>query len=115
MLQTLARDEPQSADLWTRLADVAERAGRHEQAVEAYGHVIALRPEDASGHLGAASALLRAHRLEEAREHAERAAFLAPEGDGRLRGSAHELLAAIALARRDAPAARGRSRAGAAG
>jgi tetratricopeptide (TPR) repeat protein len=64
-----------------------------------------LRPEDASGHLGAASALVRARRLDEAREHAELAVFLAPESDGRLRGSAHELLATIALARRDPPAA----------
>jgi tetratricopeptide (TPR) repeat protein len=98
-------DEPESADIWTRLAEVAERAGRHELAIDAYGHVLALRPEDPSGHLGAASALLRARRLEDAREHAERAAFLSPEGDGRLRGSAHELLANIALARRDAPEA----------
>jgi choline-sulfatase len=104
-LQTLLRDEPESADVWTRLAEVAERTGRHEQAIDAYAHVLALRPEDASGHLGAASAFLRARRLEEAREHAERAALLSPEGDGRLRGSAHELLANIALARRDAPEA----------
>jgi arylsulfatase A-like enzyme/Tfp pilus assembly protein PilF len=105
LFQTLLRDDPDSADVWTRLAEVAERAGRHEQAIDAYGRVVALRPEDASGHLGAASALLRARRPEEARGYAERAAFLAPEGESRLRGSAHELLANIALAQRDAPAA----------
>jgi arylsulfatase A-like enzyme/Tfp pilus assembly protein PilF len=105
LLQTLLRDEPDWVDVWTRLAEVAERAGRHEQAIDAYGRVLALRPQDASGHLGAASALLHARRLDEAREQAELAAFQAPEGDGRLRSSAHELLASIALARRDAPAA----------
>ncbi len=105
LLQTLLRRDPEWAEVWTRLAEVAERAGRHEQAIDAYGRVLALRPEDAGGHLGAASSLLRARRLDEAREQAELSASLAPEADGRLRGSAHELLATIAMARHDGRAA----------
>jgi arylsulfatase A-like enzyme len=106
ILQGLLRDDSESADARARLAAVAERSGQYELAVDAHTRVIALRPEEASAYLGAATALWRLRRFDEARQHAERAASLAGGGDVRLRGAAHELLARIALGRRDAGTAR---------
>src|SRR5262249_40792586 len=66
----------------------------------------ALDPSWPDGHLGAASALLRLHRLDEARERAARAAEAAGDANAPSRAAAHTLLAKIALARRDEDAAR---------
>ena len=106
VLQKLLRDDPQSADAWMRLGMVADRSGRHELAYDAYRRVTVLRPDDAGGHLGVATVLWRLRRLEEAWQQGRLAASLAREDDRRLRGSLHELLARIAVGRRDSPAAR---------
>jgi choline-sulfatase len=102
-LQALVRRDPLNADLWSRLGALAFASGRYEQTVGAYERFVALRPNEADGYLGAAAALLRLRRLENAQDHAELATMAA---NPRARASAHELLAKIALARRDAPTAR---------
>jgi tetratricopeptide (TPR) repeat protein len=56
--------------------------------------VIKRDPKDAGSLIGAGSGLLRLGQLDEAQKHAELAVSIAP-------GGAHELLAKIALARRD--------------
>jgi arylsulfatase A-like enzyme/predicted Zn-dependent protease len=106
LLQQILRDDPEMADVWSQLAVFATRIDRHEQAADAYKHYIALKPDDPSGYIGAAAALLKLHRLDEARAHAQLAADVARATDRRSRGSAHELLAKIALARHDTDAAR---------
>ena len=105
LLRAILRDEPAMADIWMELASFAVNAGRFDQAVEGYKRALALQPDDAAAHLGAAAALLRLRKLEEARQHAALAAD-ASEDDRRSRAAAQELLARIALARRDAATAR---------
>jgi arylsulfatase A-like enzyme/Flp pilus assembly protein TadD len=91
--QVLA-DDPGMTDVWLQLAEVYVRQGRSEDAVRAYGEAITRNPKDPGSLIGAAGQLLRLGRLDEARKHGELAVPLAPAG-------AHEILAKIALARRD--------------
>jgi choline-sulfatase len=114
LLQQIVREDPGMADVWSQLAAFAGRADRMELAVDAYKHYIELKPADPGGYLGAAAALFKQRKLEDARAHAELAAEMAggeagerkPSGDARSKAAAHELLARIALARHDAEAAR---------
>jgi len=106
LLRQILRNEPELAGVWDQLAVFAIRADRWDQAIDAYKHFIELRPSDASGYIAAANALLKVRRLEEARRHAVLAASVADEHDGRLRASAHELLANIALIRHEPGVAR---------
>jgi tetratricopeptide (TPR) repeat protein len=105
LLRSILRGHPDLSDVWTTLAEVGARAGRHELAVDAYRRLSLLRPDDAGAQLDAAIALMRLRRWEDARRHAELAAA-ATESDAKVLGTAHELLARIALARRDPAAAR---------
>lgn len=91
--QVLA-DDPGMTDVWLQLAEVYVRQGMMEEAAHAYGEVIRRNPKDAGSLIGAAGALLRLGRLDEARKHAELAVAVSPAG-------AHEMLAKIALARHD--------------
>src|SRR5262245_11688586 len=119
LLQQIVHEDPGMADVWSQLAAFAGRADRLDLAVDAYKHYIELKPSDPNGYLGAAAALLKQRRLEDARAHAELGAQMAGEppsesggagaagGDrARSRAAAHEMLARIALARHDAAAAR---------
>lgn len=106
LLQQILRDDPEMADVWNQLATFAIRSDRFDLAIDAYKHFIELKPSEPAGYIGAAAALLRVKKLDEAREHARLAADVAPERDGRSRASAHELLAKIALARHDTDDAR---------
>jgi len=91
--EVLAED-PGMTDVWLQLAEVYVRQGLSEDAVHAYGEAITRNPKDPGSLIGAAGQLLRLGRLDEARKHGELAVPLAPAG-------AHEILAKIALARRD--------------
>jgi arylsulfatase A-like enzyme/tetratricopeptide (TPR) repeat protein len=106
LLDAILRQHPEMPDVWHQLGEFAVGAGRLERAVEAHRREAALRPDDPSGHLGAAAALLRLLRFEDARQQAELAADVASATDRGSRASAHELLARIAVARRDAVTAR---------
>lgn len=90
LYRELLRDDPGMTDVWLQLADVLIRRGLTGDAVEAYREVLKRNPKDPAGLTGAASALLRLGRLREARAHAELARDVAP-------GTAHELLARIAI------------------
>jgi choline-sulfatase len=90
--------DPEMADVWLQLAQVLTRAGLTAEAVDAYRKVIALNPSDPGSLIGAGAGLLRLNRLDEAEAHARLAIAHAPAG-------AHELLAKIALARKDAAGA----------
>ena len=110
LLQQILSEDAEMVDVWGQLATFAIRIDRFDQAADAYSHVMMLRPADPSGYLGAATTLLKLHKLDEAAEHAELAAQVAPEPDRRSRASAHEMLAKIALARKDTDAARKEAR-----
>jgi choline-sulfatase len=110
LLQNVIKDDPGVVEVWSRLAADAMRIERYEQAADAYARGCDLDPSDASAFLGAASALLELRRLDEARDRAAAALDVAGERDLRTRAAAHELLARIALARRDADEAREQAR-----
>jgi tetratricopeptide (TPR) repeat protein len=105
-LQQILADDPEMPELWSQLAGYALRIDRFDLAADAFKHFAALRPSASDGYLGAATALLRQRKLEEARAMAAQAVDVAPDGDRKSRASAHELLARIAVARRDTEAAR---------
>ena len=107
-LRAIVRGAPGMADVWAELAAVAERAGRYDTAVDAYRRVIALEPDAVAGRIGLAGALLRARRLDEARQQAEQAAVVADVADTQplVKARARELLARIALASHDPGSAR---------
>ena len=106
LLQQILRDDPEMADVWSQLAVFATRLDRFDLSVDAYKHYIVLKPEEPTAYIGAAAGLLKLRKLDEAREHASLAAAVAAEGDRRSKASAHEMLAKIALAKRDTDAAR---------
>jgi tetratricopeptide (TPR) repeat protein len=105
LLQQVLRDEPNAARVWSDLGHVATLAERYAVALDAYQRVIGLQPLDARGYLGAAGAALKAHKLDEAQQQAEQAVEAAGP-NSRPAAESHALLAAIALARHDADAAR---------
>ena len=105
IFQKILHDEPAAARIWGELGDVAMLAGRYAAALDAYQRVITLEPIETAGYLGAASASLKARRLEDAQQHAEQAVEAAGVDVHRL-AEAHALVATIALARHDADAAK---------
>ncbi len=109
-LETLLRQHPRLAIVWHELGDIAMGAGRFDRAVDAYRHAAALRPGGPEDHLSAATALLRLRRLDESRQQAEFAVMTAATEDRASRAAAHELLARIALLRREASIARAQAR-----
>ena len=99
LFRDLLRDDPEMTDVWLQLAELYARQGRTADAVAAYKEVIRRNPKDAGSLTGAATGLLRLGRMDEARTHAELAVEVAP-------AAAHELLARIALERKDETSAR---------
>ncbi|MGH9140114.1 MAG: sulfatase-like hydrolase/transferase, partial [Vicinamibacterales bacterium] len=106
LLQRILHDEPEMADVWSQLAVFATRLDRFDLAIDAYKHYIELRPQEPTAYIGAAAALLKLRKLDEARDHAGLAAEVASESDHQSKASAHEMLAKIALARHDTDGAR---------
>jgi len=105
IFQKILHDEPSASRVWGELGDVAALAGRYTVALDAYQHVIALEPLEAAGYLAAANASLKSRRLDDAQQQAGQAVEAAGL-DARRLAEAHALLAAVALARHDADAAR---------
>jgi choline-sulfatase len=106
VLQRLVSDNPMMADTWRQLGHVLERAGRLEQAARAYERSAGLMPEDASALLAAARSRFRLGRFEEAQRDAERALARASASAPATQVAAEEILARIAVARKDYDAAR---------
>ena len=105
-LQQILAEDPELPELWLQLAGFATRLERFDIAADGFKRYVALRPSAPEGHLGAATALLKQRKLEEAHLQASRALEVAGDAAPRARAAAYEVLARIALARRDADAAR---------
>jgi choline-sulfatase len=106
LFQRVLRDAPEAAEVWNDLAEAAVVLSRNDVALDAYRHIIELEPSAPDGYLGAASVLLKERRLEDAHARATEAVAVLADSDGRTRAAAHELLARIALLRRNADEAR---------
>jgi arylsulfatase A-like enzyme/predicted Zn-dependent protease len=105
-LEPLVRRDPSLAAVWSEIGSFALAEEHYDQAADAYRHAAALQPDNPSALLGAATALFRLRRLDDAREEAERAVAAAEDKDPFFRSSAHEWLVRIALARREPDTAR---------
>jgi tetratricopeptide (TPR) repeat protein len=106
VLQGLLRTDPGQTELWEQIASYASRIERFDEASDAYDHLVALRTADPKAYIDSALVLARLRKFELARERAVLAADMAAEHDRRSWVAAHEALARIGLARRDAEAAR---------
>jgi arylsulfatase A-like enzyme/Flp pilus assembly protein TadD len=106
ILQGILPGDEGNADLWRRVAATAGLAGRYDRAAEAWRRVFALDPDDLVAALQAGAALFELGRMADARSQVEAVLASAGELDIEARTRAHELLARIALARRDPDAAR---------
>ena len=105
LLDGLVRRHPQIASVWHQLGDFSAAAGRMDRAIEAYRRAATLRPDATDDRLALSRLLLRLRRHDEAAAQAELALAAADE-NRTARADAHELLARIALLRRDLAAAR---------
>jgi tetratricopeptide (TPR) repeat protein len=103
--RVLAREVHDAPDLWLHLAAAAAKAERPEVSLDACRHALALDPGLAGARLAAGSALVRLRKLDEAAAFADSVTTLVPDDPASL-ARAHELLARIALQRRDVEAAR---------
>jgi arylsulfatase A-like enzyme/thioredoxin-like negative regulator of GroEL len=99
LFRQLLKNDPGMTDVWLQLAEALNRQGQPSEALAAYKEVIARDPKNPAALTGATAALLRAGRIDEAKAHAELAVAVAP-------AIAHEMLARIAVHRRDETAAR---------
>lgn len=81
VLSLLGRLEPVlsgQADLWAVRGNAAQRLGRHQEAVQAYGMALQLRPGEPRWMLGAAVSLAALGQLDAAAQQAEQARALGP-------------------------------------
>ena len=83
VLEEILADDPAMADVWQRLGNVQMRAGRYEDSVASYSHLVELQPTSATALLSVCGSLLKLQRLDEAREHGELAVIVAAESDSR--------------------------------
>ncbi len=103
-LQQLTQTNPFMLDAWETLGQSLQKLGRHQEAFAAYDE--AMRISGGASHvaLSMASLLLDMGRLDDARKHAEIGLANSP-------AVAHNLLAQVALAAKDLPAAEKEARA----
>lgn len=101
----LAREESSSADVWMHLGKAAARYERHDVALEAFRQALALDPSNTAGHLGAAASGLRIRKLDDAATDAQ-VVIDAPQAEPVQKAEAHEVLARVALNRKDRDRAR---------
>lgn len=106
LLREVLADNPTMKDGWLELGAELVSAGRTAEALDAFKRLVELDPSDVNGLVSAGGALLTLGRLDEARANAELALSRAPATDLRAKTSACELLAKVAMARKDYPAAR---------
>jgi arylsulfatase A-like enzyme/predicted Zn-dependent protease len=105
-LRAIVSKHPDLASVQYQVGVLLARTGRLDEAAKTFGAIAALRLDDPQLPIALASAMLRARRVDDAAKHADRAVELADAGsDARLKATAHEIAARVALAREDADAA----------
>lgn len=105
-LRAIVSKHPDLASVQYQVGVLLARTGRLDEAAKTFGAIAVLRPDDPQLPIALASAMLRARRVDDAVKHADRAVELADAGsDARLKATAHEIAARVALAREDADAA----------
>ncbi len=105
-LRAIVSKHPDLASVQYQVGVLLARTGRLDEAAKTFGAIAVLRPDDPQLPIALASAMLRARRVDDAAKHADRAVELADAGsDARLKATAHEIAARVALAREDADAA----------
>jgi choline-sulfatase len=101
----LTREQPRMADVWLQLARTAARSERQDVAIDAFRQALELEPENIAGHLGAAASNLRARKMDGVVLHAQWV-LDSSLTDAVHKAEAHEMLARVAISRRDIDAAR---------
>jgi YaiO family outer membrane protein len=81
-LEAASRASPGYADVWLALGNLHQWHDQPQQAAEAYGRLVALRPDDASAWQARARAHRAAGRVAEARADLEKARTLGADGAG---------------------------------
>lgn len=104
LLRDIAREESGMADVWLTVGRLLLRQGRRSEAVEAFKRYVRQRPSSPAGLLELSGAFMALERFDEAIAHAELATNVSKERSDRL--ASYEMLTRIALATRDAAAAR---------
>jgi arylsulfatase A-like enzyme len=94
LLEKLAKENDRMLDVWDLLARTLDAVGRPEDAIEAAKHGLRLSPSAPSLALMIGRMSLSLGRIDEAQQHAELALASEP-------AVAHDLLARVALKRRD--------------
>lgn len=106
-LRGIAAKHPDLISVQYQIASLLARTGRTDEATRAFTAIGAQRPAAVEVPLQLAALLLHARREDDAAMQADRAVALADAGmDARLKASAHEMAARIALVREDATGAK---------
>lgn len=101
LLREIAQAHPRMALVQYQLGRLLGRVGRRDEAERAFRAAAAVEPDNPYVPIAIAGLLLRAHRPEEAQEHAALAIALAEHHDSRSRAAAHQTAARVALALED--------------
>jgi arylsulfatase A-like enzyme/Tfp pilus assembly protein PilF len=106
MLRAIVDENPSMADVWSEIGGLELRRGDRVAALAAYKRLVEVAPRDPSALINVADVLVQLGRLDEAARQAALAATVIPADEVRWRARAHQVLVAVALARKDAAAAR---------
>ncbi len=98
LFQALLQKNPRMLDAWENLGTALQKLGRQSEALAAFQRAMELSGGSTHVALGTANVLLDMGRFDEAAEHAKLGLETSP-------AVAHDLLARVALARDDLPAA----------
>ena len=104
-LQRLVGDHDGLPIMHYQIGTLLVRTGRLEEAIAAFGRARELQPEAPDVAVALADALMRAGRLDAAREQVDAGILLARRGSVAEQAAAHEMAARVALAAGDADAA----------
>lgn len=106
MLRAIVDENPSMADVWSEIGGLELRRGNRVAALAAYKRLVDVAPRDPSALINVADVLVELGRLDEASRQAALAATVIPADEVRWRARAHQVLASVALARKDAAGAR---------
>ena len=102
LLRGIVASHPELVSVQFQLASLLARTGRMDEAIKAFNTLESARPNDVEANVAFATALLHAHRLDDASQTAAQATMDADAGtDASLKVAAHTIAALVALARNE--------------